>query len=78
MEKLTVKQKMVLEAIEWFIDEHGYSPTQRELASILKCGTRPIFEKLYVLEEKGYIKTQMGKSRTIKVLRGVDYADSIK
>ena len=34
--KLTIKQKMLLEAIEWFINEYGYSPTNRELANILK------------------------------------------
>ena len=33
---LTIKQKMLLEAIEWFINEYGYSPTNRELANILK------------------------------------------
>ena len=29
---LTIKQKMLLEAIEWFINEYGYSPTNRELS----------------------------------------------
>ena len=75
--KLTVKQKMLLEAIEWYIAKYGYSPTQKELAQMLKCGTRPIFEKLMVLEAKGYIKTENSKARTIKVLRGEDHADSV-
>ena len=67
MNNLTIKQKMLLEAIEWFIDENGYSPTQKELAQMLKCGTRPVFEKLMILEEKGYISTKNGKARTIKL-----------
>lgn len=78
MQKLTFKQKMLLEAIEWYINEHGYSPTQRELADMLHCDIRPVFEKLMKLEEKGYIETINGKARTIKILRGTDYADSIK
>lgn len=71
MKKLSVKQKQVLEAIQYFIDKNGYSPTLREIASILKCDTRPVFEKIMILEEKGYIKTTNGKSRSIVVLRGV-------
>lgn len=69
---LTIKQKMLLEAIQWFIDKNGYSPTIRELASLLECDTRPVFDKLMKLEEKGYIKTTNGKARSIQVIRGVD------
>lgn len=69
---LTIKQRMLLEAIEWFINEYGYSPTNRELANILKCDVNTVFKKLMILEEKGYIKTTNGKSRTIVILRGVD------
>lgn len=72
MKKLTIKQKQVLEAIEWFISKNGYSPTLSELAMLLKCSTRPVFEKLMILEEKGYISTINGKARTIKILKGCD------
>lgn len=70
--KLTVKQKMVLEAIKWYINKYGYSPTNRELANILKCDVNTVFKKLLILEDKGYIKTQNGRARTIVVLRGVE------
>lgn len=69
---LTIKQKILLEAIEHFIYKNGYSPTIRELANMLNCDTRPIFEKLMVLEEKGYIKTTNGKARSINVIRGIE------
>ncbi len=71
MSKLTIKQKMVLEAIEWFINENGYSPTIREIAKLLDSDTRSIFEKLMQLESKGYISTKNGKARTIKILKDV-------
>lgn len=69
---ITIKQKKTLEAIEWFIEKNGYSPTLSEIANILNCGVRPVFEKIMILEEKGYISTVNGKARTIKVLKGCD------
>lgn len=69
---LTIKQKILLECIEWFIKENGYSPTYRELSDLLKCDVRPIFEKCIILEKKGYITTTNGKSRTIRVLRSME------
>lgn len=73
MKTLTVKQKIVLEAIEWFIKENGFSPTIRELAELLKSDVHAVFEKMLILEKNGYISTVNGKSRTIKVLKSVDY-----
>ena len=72
MKELTIKQKMLLECIEWFIKTNGYSPTYRELANLLKCGVRPVFEKCMILEQNGYISSINGKSRTMKVLRSLN------
>lgn len=70
MTKLTIKQKMLLEAIEWFIDTNGYSPSIKELCKLLgNSSTDTIFNKLMQLEQKGYISTVNGKPRTIKVLK---------
>lgn len=70
---LTIKQKILLEAIEWFINEHGYSPTIKELSKLTKNkSVSTVFTKLMELERKGYISTENGKARTIKVLRGVE------
>lgn len=63
---------MVLEAIIWFIKENDYSPTYREIADILNCDVRQVFEKSLILEEQGYISTINGKARTIKVLKSID------
>ena len=69
---LTIKQKMLLEAIEWFINEYGYSPTNRELANLLECDVNTVFKKLLILEDKGYIKTQNGRARTIQIIKKVE------
>ena len=72
MKKLTIKQKKVLEAIKWFIEHNGYSPTIREIAELLDSDTHAVFEKMLILEEKGYISTKNGKARTIKILKDVE------
>lgn len=71
MKPLTVKQKMTLEAIEYFIDNNGYSPTFQELAKLLNKNVSTVFKKVIILEEAGYVSSISGKQRTIKVLRGV-------
>lgn len=54
----------------WFIEEYGFSPTYKELSELLKCDVNTVFKKVLILEDKGYVSTVNGKSRTIKVLRG--------
>ena len=68
MVKLTIKQKVVLEAIEWFINEHGISPTIQEIADLTHTSTHPTHEKVLKLEELGVISTLNGKARSIRVL----------
>lgn len=72
MKKLSIKQIQVLEAIEYFINQNGVSPTYREIASLLNCDVRQVFEKVSLLEQKGYISTINGKARTIKIIKKVE------
>ena len=76
MRKITIKQLQVLECIEWFINTYGYSPTIRELAELLKSDNKAVFEKLFILEKKRYIKTTSGKARSIVILKGVNESDN--
>lgn len=74
---LTVKQKMLLEAIEWFINENGYSPTLKELCKLTGNKSKStVFDKLMQLERKGYISTINGRARTIKVLKGNENSEN--
>lgn len=68
MVKLTTKQKILLEAIEWYIENNGISPTIAELAELTHTSTHPTHEKLIRLEQLGVISTKAGKVRTIRVL----------
>lgn len=72
MRKLSVKQLQILEAIEYFINQNGVSPTYREIANLLNCDVRQVFEKVLLLEQKGYISTINGKARTIKIIKKVE------
>jgi SOS-response transcriptional repressor LexA len=72
---LTRKQKIVLEAIEYFIKEKGYAPTIREIAEMTETTVGPTFQKVFILEKEGYISTDNGKARTIKVLKSVELLD---
>lgn len=72
MKTLTIKQKMVYEAIEMFIKENGYSPTLREIAKMINIDVHSAFDRVLILERKGYISTKNGKQRTIRLLRGLD------
>lgn len=67
---LTIKQKMVLEAIEYFINENNYPPTIKEICKMLKFKyPNSAFNILIILEKKGYISTNSGKARSIKILK---------
>ena len=73
MSKLTIKQKILLEAIEYFISKNHYSPTISELSKLTNQKyPNSVFSMLAKLEEKGYIETSNGKARTIRIIRGRD------
>lgn len=66
---MTNKQIKLLNSINYFIEEHGYAPTIRELCSILNVSSpATINDKLKRLRKNGIITYEDGKSRTIKIL----------
>lgn len=68
-EKLTKRQKAVLDCIEDFIREKGYGPTVREICAILGLSSpSTVHVHLKALEEKGYIKRDPLKSRSISLV----------
>jgi repressor LexA len=57
--KLTQRQRQVLQFITSFSDSNGYPPSQREIAGHLNVsGTLPVMKHLGALERKGYIKRE--------------------
>lgn len=67
-EKLTKRQKAVLDSIERCIRKKGYGPTVREVCTDLGlCSPSTVHVHLKTLEQKGYIVRDPLKSRSISL-----------
>ena len=69
MEKLTGKQKVILDILKKLIAKNGYPPTVREIGKEANLSSpATIHFHLKQLEEKGYIKKDDNKNRTLEIL----------
>ena len=76
MEKLTGRQGFILEVLKKLIAENGYPPTVREIGEKAHLSSpATIHFHLKKLEEKGYIKKNDNKNRTIEILVPNEYLD---
>ena len=66
MEKLTKRQNDVLTYVKSYIVSHGYPPTVREIGKALDISSpATIHAHLTNLENKGFIKKDSSKNRTV-------------
>ena len=76
MEKLTVKQNYILQALKKLIAKNGYPPTVREIGEETHLSSpATIHTHLKKLEEKGYIKKDDKKNRRIEILVPNEYLE---
>lgn len=71
---MTKKQEQILNIVTKYIEENGYSPTVREICK--KAGLSSpatVYQHLKLLKEKGYIKSDNNKQRTIKPTKDATY-----
>ena len=69
MNKLTDKQEYILQVLKQLIAKNGYSPSIREIAAAANLHSpSTIHSHLKNLEEKGFIKKDSSKTRTIELL----------
>ena len=67
--KLTTTQENVLIFLKNFVEERGYPPTLREIASHFGLkGPKAPQKTLNILERKGYLRKTPGESRAIEIL----------
>ena len=67
MQKLTDRQRAVLDYIASSIDDRGYPPTLREIGNHLGIrSTNGVNDHLRALERKGYLTREDMKSRTLR------------
>ena len=76
MEKLTDKQKQILDTIKKYIAKNGFPPTVREIGKELDLSS-PATTHFHLgkLEAKGYIKKNKSKNRTIELLVPNEYLE---
>lgn len=73
LDKLTKRQKAVLDFIIECIDTEGYPPTIREIGDHLGIkSTNGVNDHLKAIERKGYLEREDGKSRALKPLSNPD------
>ncbi len=73
MQKLTDRQRAVLEFISDSISGRGYPPTLREIGNHLGIkSTNGVNDHLRALERKGFLTREDMKSRTLRLLRHPD------
>jgi repressor LexA len=67
---LTRRQKEILDFIEGFLDDRGYSPSFEEIAGFFQYRSlATVHEHLSNLQAKGYIRKNYNESRSIELAR---------
>lgn len=75
-QKITRRQQAVLDCIEASIREKGYGPTVREVCQVLGLSSpSTVHVHLKALEEKGFIKRDPLKSRSISLTYSLEDED---
>jgi repressor LexA len=66
---LTRRQKQILDYVESFIENFGYSPSFEEIASFFGYSSlATVHEHLTNLEQKGYLRKNYNKSRSLELV----------
>jgi repressor LexA len=63
--RVTDRQRDVLEYIAKYHDEHGYSPSIRDIAASFDCSVKGAYDHVVALEKKGLIDREKNRSRVI-------------
>jgi repressor LexA len=78
MKKLTARQNEVFNFIRYFINDHGFPPTIREVGDRFKISVKGSYDHIKALEKKGYIKCNLKRSRAIEVIGGKQEKENTK
>ena len=67
---LTKKQRQILDYVESFVSSNGYSPSYEEIAQAFNYSSlATVHEHLTNLEQKGFLRKNYNKSRSLEVVR---------
>lgn len=66
---LTKRQKQIIDFINEFTEENGYSPSYREIGDHFGLSsTATVCEHIQTLQEKGYLKIDPNEARSIEII----------
>jgi repressor LexA len=77
MKDLTERQKAVLRFVTEYQQEHGYPPTNREIAVHLSISLKSAHDHILALVEKNMIRTKKRISRSIEILKRADSQEEV-
>lgn len=69
---LTKKQQHVLEFIRKYSEQHGHSPTLREIADSYKVNVTAIVDHIKALKKKGYVTHGNRQARSLRLISPMD------
>jgi repressor LexA len=69
---LTKKQQHVLEFIRKYSEQHGHSPTLREIADSYKVNVTAIVDHIKALKKKGYVTHGNRQARSLRLVSPMD------
>jgi len=69
MEKLTTKQKKILDYIYKFLNDNSYPPTYQEIASKFNFAIGTVQDYITALTKKGYLERKKDLSRGFRLMR---------
>jgi repressor LexA len=76
---LTKKQRQILDYVESFVDGYGYSPSYEEIAQAFNYSSlATVHEHLTNLEQKGFLRKNYNKSRSLEVVRADLHAPALE
>lgn len=68
-EQGVLRRKEIMVFLESYIENHGYSPTVREIGQAVGLkSSSPVHSHLYILNELGYITWNPNIPRTIRII----------
>jgi repressor LexA len=63
--RVTDKQRAVLKFIATYVDENGYAPSIRDVATAFECSVKGAYDHVVALEKKELIERARNRSRSI-------------
>lgn len=73
MKTLTARQKLILEFLKSYIEQHRYPPSIREISERFSISVRGAYDHIKALERKKYVKMDSNHYRSLMIVNQEPY-----